>query len=537
MITKTVFAGGQCEQLLLPVFGGILYIAMEYFRKDYPEKIASGKVIMVGLLTGIIFWVKYALCGISLGLVLYIAALSIKEKKPLDILHYALLFIVGFGAVTGAVFAYFIWKGALSSLIEVYFYDMLVNYKPESETSLICSDNIPKVFGVSVIFISAFLFPFVRSKEDKQINIYERTVLPVLIFFQGFGICLSRVWTYSPEAMHYFGVFGIIALFYESAAAKEMVQRIIDKLTEAFFKVTDNGFSDLFVLLPISIISVLFQYLRFGISSAARESVIHFAAFILIGCIVKILRMVQKKTGSAKKTIIVKYSLLLAAIVLLHLARSIPLCTYISDSFKICVFIFAFTDIVKYQKDIKNYFTQKFSKVFMHGIAFAVCLVIMGEFVSLVLTESPVALNIGLAADTYAPYNMAEIIKSSGVPDPVIINFDTLETGVYYFCDTYPPNRYMSDYNFQNGLFDFKKNYIDNKKADFIVMPHPIISEDYVCVYAKKREYIFMDTTDDVSCEVMALFARKDIAERNNWETVDLTAFKNEYMEGGDTDA
>lgn len=71
----------------------------------------------------------------------------------------------------------------------------------------------------------------------------------------------------------------------------------------------------------------------------------------------------------------------------------------------------------------------------------------------------------------YPQYKIGQYIREhSKTDDPIVVNYDCLEQGIYWCADIYPPDKYYCSYNLDseeiNAVYD---EYINGKKADYIV--------------------------------------------------------------------
>ncbi len=84
ILTSYVFvAGDSAEEFCMPLFAISLYYMINYYKNIYPEKMPTKQVILIGILAGLTFWIKYNLLGLWLGfmLVLFIGLCANKQIK------------------------------------------------------------------------------------------------------------------------------------------------------------------------------------------------------------------------------------------------------------------------------------------------------------------------------------------------------------------------------------------------------------------------------------------------------------------------
>ncbi|MBO4291768.1 MAG: hypothetical protein J5898_07660, partial [Lachnospiraceae bacterium] len=122
--------GGSAEELSLPLvmlafYYGILSVSQNRDLKYW-------EAFLVGLSSGMVFWIKYSMLGFYLGFVLVPGYRMIRSGKLLKLLKVLGLIFLGAAAVSGPVLAYFGYHHALSSLWEAYFFNNIFVYGKSS---------------------------------------------------------------------------------------------------------------------------------------------------------------------------------------------------------------------------------------------------------------------------------------------------------------------------------------------------------------------------------------------------------------------
>jgi len=122
--------GGQAEELVLPILSWAFYVFLDYVKNKYPEgkDVSILTVFLMGFFSAILFWIKYTLTGLFLGLVILMAIIKIKEKNWKVLGKMSVIFLLGFFLITIPVLLYFALNQALDSLWEVYFYNLIFRY-------------------------------------------------------------------------------------------------------------------------------------------------------------------------------------------------------------------------------------------------------------------------------------------------------------------------------------------------------------------------------------------------------------------------
>ena len=112
--------GGNTEELCFPLLTIVFYIGLKSIvQKDgIPEK---KDAFICGLISGVLFWIKYSFLGFIFGLSVNIIIYSFKNKELKRLWSLIWRFIIGMIAVSIPILCYFISTNALSDLWEAYF--------------------------------------------------------------------------------------------------------------------------------------------------------------------------------------------------------------------------------------------------------------------------------------------------------------------------------------------------------------------------------------------------------------------------------
>ncbi len=125
--------GGSCEEFCFPLLTIVLYIGLKSLKQD--NRIPSMKeALIVGIITGIIFWIKYTLCSLAFAFVIFFVVYSLIIKKVVCLIKRAGAFLSGFIMVSIPVAIYFIMNNAVKDLIDAYFIDNIFVHSGFSDT-------------------------------------------------------------------------------------------------------------------------------------------------------------------------------------------------------------------------------------------------------------------------------------------------------------------------------------------------------------------------------------------------------------------
>lgn len=178
--------GDSAEEFCLPLILGVMIIWLDIAENK--DSLCCRKLILSGIMIGIIFWTKFNLLGTLIGAFIVISVISAKNGivNLLRLCGYTALGVI---AATIPIIIFFGSKGALSSLWEVYFYDNLFAYGGEKTPVLrnlgngvvFCLRFFP--MGCAVIFAGIAAAVFLHKKR------YAFSV--IFSLFIGFLGCFS----------------------------------------------------------------------------------------------------------------------------------------------------------------------------------------------------------------------------------------------------------------------------------------------------------------------------------------------------------
>lgn len=146
--------GGNTEEFCFPLLAVALYIALKFIKDDrvLPDRTDA---LILGVITGLLFWTKYTFTGFIIAFILMMIVRAVMKKAYALLLKDAGFFLMGFAVVSLPVFIYFGVNNALGSLWEAYFYNNVFNY--------IGSFELPGLLGNPVIRFVAVPFMALAS--------------------------------------------------------------------------------------------------------------------------------------------------------------------------------------------------------------------------------------------------------------------------------------------------------------------------------------------------------------------------------------
>ena len=165
--------GDSCEELCFPLLTVVLYMSLKALRTD--NTLPSYKeTLVMGLICGLIFWIKYNLCAFVIGTVVFYLIYAIVTKQIKKLLLSALIFLAGFIIISIPVLIYFIANNSLSDLNTSYFYNNIFVYSGVTNADKPLLQRILTGFGhvyrfnynlLFVICVSVISFSYLNKKS------------------------------------------------------------------------------------------------------------------------------------------------------------------------------------------------------------------------------------------------------------------------------------------------------------------------------------------------------------------------------------
>ena len=187
--------GNTAEEFCLPFMAAGIYLCIKAVSSG---KITFKETIPTGIMIALIFWIKFTLCGMFIGIAIYLCFYFIKRHDIKGLLKTIAGVLIGFIAVSVPIVIFFAVNNALSEMIDFYFVLNIFRYNMGSseDASLITrildpflmlllfsglNFQLPLFFGIGQIFmykrnkktasmltlafITCFFFAFIGTKS------------------------------------------------------------------------------------------------------------------------------------------------------------------------------------------------------------------------------------------------------------------------------------------------------------------------------------------------------------------------------------
>ncbi|SMC68986.1 hypothetical protein SAMN06296952_2286 [Oscillospiraceae bacterium] len=232
LITNSFRYGGSAEEFMLPFLGAALYIGLRCIREE--RSFTLKEAFVVGIISSMVFWTKFNLCGLLLGFVIYVLIVAIREKKHKELPKLIGMFIAGFFCICIPILLYFAFKGSIKTLFDGYFLSNVSVYVDPRKGS---TSDAPFIITFAkkqleifmenykyehIFFMSVFfsLIVFSARKEKKTFLFFILTLGCAYFGIFGMGFQIS----YYLMGLKSFMVFAMIPLFL-------LTEKVSDKLT------------------------------------------------------------------------------------------------------------------------------------------------------------------------------------------------------------------------------------------------------------------------------------------------------------------
>lgn len=211
--TSAMAKGDSAEEFCLPLLMYAVLIAIRSLKEK--KEISKKSLLLVGITSGVIAWIKYTMLGFYLGWIILPLILALKAKNWKYILNMVLYIGAGVVIATLPVLAYFLLNGALSDLWEVYFYINIFKYDPNPEgcsvqvylLSILHNVLLPNMGVISLMVIGG-IWAVVKRK-------FLLAVQVILMLLGGFLVVYSNIISFPYYMVIFcgFAIFGFIPLY------------------------------------------------------------------------------------------------------------------------------------------------------------------------------------------------------------------------------------------------------------------------------------------------------------------------------------
>ena len=211
--SRAFYCGDSAEEFCLPLLAASLWFFLKASKAN--ETLTNKEAIVIGILAGCVFWIKFSLIGLYLGWYAVFLISSFKDKSLNKTVRVTAYIALGVIISTIPHMIYFLVNGAVSDWLGVYLYDNLFLYSDVSGESAGIVTNLYYGFydiieNNGVIFdllIIGMIYLAIRKQDRTSIYVLVMFLTQFTIIYVG-----GRHYFYYSLIMNCFCLFGMIWL-------------------------------------------------------------------------------------------------------------------------------------------------------------------------------------------------------------------------------------------------------------------------------------------------------------------------------------
>lgn len=131
LISRNFDNGGSAEEFSFALILGVFYLMARHFKQSEPQPMSSRTALVIGILAGCVFMIKYTMLGLWIGLAIVLAIDCIGRRKFAELLRLAGFFIAGIIIAWIPWLIYFGLNNAIGDFLYIYIYVNLNAYQAD----------------------------------------------------------------------------------------------------------------------------------------------------------------------------------------------------------------------------------------------------------------------------------------------------------------------------------------------------------------------------------------------------------------------
>lgn len=243
--------GGNAEEFCFPLLTVAFYFGLRAIihGNGLPN---IKEALICGVITGILFWIKFTFIGFMAGFCIYIFVVSIKRKEFKKLFSLIGLFMAAFIVISIPILIYFLATGSLTDLWESYFYNKIF-YINTSEAPAIM--KIPVLKNIITVVVSIYFesveyphypiqllltlvsFFFIDAQHRKNVMRFFLVTFVSAAFFTFISSAIIYYYGYILSYCFCFGLIPIIRLTGKFVTKFKEHKDFIKVLSLAFFSI------------------------------------------------------------------------------------------------------------------------------------------------------------------------------------------------------------------------------------------------------------------------------------------------------------
>lgn len=148
LATSTFQLSGSPEEF---AFTSVLYLlfVVNHYRQDVID-VPLYVFYLLGLNLSLIFWNKYSMVGVFVAFFIWTFILFIYKKRFFPLVKVILASVAGFLTLSILISIWFVWKGALGDLFQIYFIQNLTSYGSTNQSILMKAWSLLFIIGKEI---------------------------------------------------------------------------------------------------------------------------------------------------------------------------------------------------------------------------------------------------------------------------------------------------------------------------------------------------------------------------------------------------
>lgn len=258
IFTSNALASGQIvEVYVLPLFIISIYLLLKTNNENNIKK-SLIYMFILGIIVGIIFWMKYSLLGFYFAYIIVNLIFDIKDKKYLLSIKKITMILLGFLIITIPCISYFVLNNAFSELIDYYFINNVSGYGATFSlfgtlksygTTLLTEFKWSPV--MTILLLLSLVYIIISGKLSKKVKI---------ILFSSIIMHYIVIFIHGAMFPYYFFAFGAILIF-GAVGIVEVLNKILCLIFSSRFLVNKKINNIIIFIFTISciILSIIFM--------------------------------------------------------------------------------------------------------------------------------------------------------------------------------------------------------------------------------------------------------------------------------------
>ena len=207
------FYGDSAEELCLPFVAASLWIFLKNIRTKTSFSIKDS--VIIGLLSGCVFWIKFSLVGMYVGWYLVYLYECLKGRKKKELLSSTLYIALGVVISTVPYIIYFGLNNSISDWLNVYLIKNIFSYSDAETTNSLINNIVDGIYNM--LKHNAYVYYFCLAGAAFLLifkEVRERYYVLAMLITEFFFVYIGGVSLfYYSLILNLFMIFGMILIY------------------------------------------------------------------------------------------------------------------------------------------------------------------------------------------------------------------------------------------------------------------------------------------------------------------------------------